>query len=110
MTKLETKHLPSSLGSLGVAAGFVATQLFLNPAPTSVAERIDRAAPFVDYNLFPSTFGQYPNLFSSASLAASSGSGYGFEEFYASLLDKQERLGSEFEKVLFENLWKLYAR
>jgi hypothetical protein len=30
--------------------------------------------------------------------------------FYSTLLAKQERLGSEFEKILFDNLWDLYAR
>jgi hypothetical protein len=30
--------------------------------------------------------------------------------FYSGLLAKQERLGEEFERVLFDNLWDLYAR
>lgn len=29
-------------------------------------------------------------------------------EFYSSLTTKQERLGEEFEKILFKNLWDLY--
>ena len=29
-------------------------------------------------------------------------------DFYADLLFKQEPLGEEFEKVLYENLWDLY--
>jgi hypothetical protein len=110
MTKIETKSLPGSLGSLGVAAGFVASQLFLNPVPSSVNERPDRVAPFVDYTLSPSTFGQHVDLFTTTPFAATSGPGHGLEEFYADLLDKQERLGREFEQVLFENLWNLYAR
>ncbi len=31
-------------------------------------------------------------------------------QFYEVLLSKQERLGKEFEKVLYDNLWDLYAR
>lgn len=30
--------------------------------------------------------------------------------FYLNLLSKQERLGIEFERVLYDNLWELYAR
>lgn len=33
-----------------------------------------------------------------------------FRKFYASLQSKQQRLGVEFESVLFGNLWELYAR
>lgn len=29
--------------------------------------------------------------------------------FYASLLARQEPLGADFEKVLYENLWDLYG-
>lgn len=29
-------------------------------------------------------------------------------EFFINLADKQEVLGEEFEKVLFDNLWDLY--
>ena len=29
-------------------------------------------------------------------------------EFYLKLLAKQERLGPDFEKVLYDNLWELY--
>jgi hypothetical protein len=28
--------------------------------------------------------------------------------FYATLLDRQEPLGAEFEKILYDNLWELY--
>jgi hypothetical protein len=30
--------------------------------------------------------------------------------FYATLLAKQQPLGKEFEKVLYDNLWDLYVR
>ena len=30
--------------------------------------------------------------------------------FYSKLLTEQERLGTEFEKILFDNIWDLYAR
>lgn len=30
--------------------------------------------------------------------------------FYLALLAEQERLGREFESILFDNLWDLYAR
>ena len=32
------------------------------------------------------------------------------EEFYLRLLESQEPLGEEFEKILYENIWDLYVR
>jgi hypothetical protein len=107
MTEIETESLPSSLSSVVLVAGLMATQLFLNQTSPSLEDK-GRVAPFVDYTLFPSTYSEHADLFAAAQLASSAESG--LETFYADLMAKQEPLGREFEQVLFENLWKLYAR
>jgi hypothetical protein len=109
MTEVETKSLPSSLSSQSVVlvAGLLATQLFLNQISPSGEDK-GRVAPFLDYTLSPSTYGEHADLFASGQLASSAESA--LETFYADLMARQERLGREFEQVLFENLWKLYAR
>ena len=102
MTEIQTNNFPSSLGT-SLVVGFIAGHLLLNPFPSSV-EAADRAGPYVDYALAPSTLGAYADVFVTARHAAVSGAAE-LQSFYASLLAKQERLGSEFEAALFGNLW-----
>jgi hypothetical protein len=112
MTDVETRSLvPGSLGSVALVAGFVtASHLFLDdPMPSSV-EEYGRAAPLIDYNLSPTSYGEYAYIFAPTRLAAISSAEPELQNFYADLMAKQERLGTEFEKALFENLWTLYAR
>src|SRR5262249_48208970 len=107
MSEIETKSVQSSLGN--VVAGFIASHMFLNSIPYG-GEDPRRAAPFVDYNLSPSTHGAHDDLFLAAQLVRILEARPALATFYAELLAKQERLGTEFERILFENLWNLYSR
>ena len=107
MTKSATKSLPGSRGGLGLTAGFMA-HLLLNPLPSS-SHGFTPISPSVNYTLSLSTYGEHADIFAVSNLAASPG-GDALANFYTDLLTGQERLGREFEQVLFENLWELYAR
>jgi|ERR1700730_3603825 len=109
MTDVQTRRLPSSLGSAGLLAGFVAASNVYPVMPFSAKEH-ERPAPFVYYILSPSSFGEHAYIFSAARLAPISTAESELQTFYADLMTKQERLGKEFEQVLFDNLWNLYAR
>jgi hypothetical protein len=56
----------------------------------------------------------YRELFSTATFGGSQASISEIEEplvgFFSTLLSSQQRLGEEFEQVLYDNLWDLYAR
>ncbi len=56
------------------------------------------------------TFGQLENIFTGDYEDATSDFERSMTAFYASLLEKQEPLGKEFEDVLDENRWNLYVR
>lgn len=56
------------------------------------------------------TFGQLENMFTGDYEDATSDFEQSMTAFYASLLEKQEPLGKEFEDVLDENRWDLYVR
>ena len=56
------------------------------------------------------TFGQLENMFTGDYEDATSDFEESMTAFYASLLEKQEPLGKEFEDVLEENRWNLYVR
>jgi hypothetical protein len=74
------------------------------PSETGVPLRQDRYAPLLN-----GTFSQYQNAFTgdyaSQPVLDFEGS---MTNFYASLLARQEALGADFERVLYENLWDLY--
>lgn len=54
------------------------------------------------------TFSTYGNPISGEYEIGSSDFEFSVGRFYARLLDGQEPLGGEFEKVLYDNLWDLY--
>jgi hypothetical protein len=56
------------------------------------------------------TFGQLENMFTGDYEDTTSDFERSMTAFYASLLEKQEPLGKEFEDVLDENRWNLYVR
>jgi len=108
MTEVATRQLPTSLG--GLAAGFMAAQL-LGPPVAAATQWQDRGHPVV-YAIpqITGTHGEHANLFAVVGFPSSSVAEVSIVSFYSDLLANQERLGREFEKVLFDNLWDLYAR
>lgn len=54
------------------------------------------------------TFSTYGNPISGAYEVGSSDFEFAVSRFYSRLLEGQEPLGAEFEKVLYDNLWDLY--
>jgi hypothetical protein len=109
MTEIATRS-PESIGGIAagsigrLAVGMVAGHLVLG---SSIDHQSQQTKPIVFYRLAPSTHSDHTNLFATVPLALAAPS---IESFYADLLSKQERLGKEFEQVLFANLWNLYAR
>jgi hypothetical protein len=109
MTEIATRS-PESIGGIAagsisrLAVGMVAGHLVLG---SSLDYQHYQTKPIVFYRLAPSTHGEHTNLFDTFALALAAPS---IESFYTDLLAKQERLGKEFEHVLFANLWNLYAR
>ena len=109
MSDIERRGLPASLGGIGLVAGLMASQFAINPVAPA-ADKRDRSAPFVDYSQSPSTHGGHASIVAATQLVSVPSAGSEIEAFYENLRAKQERLGREFERVLFGNLWKLYAR
>jgi hypothetical protein len=108
MTEIIPRQLPTSLG--GLAAGFMAAQL-LSPVVAATPQWQDRGnLVFYAIPRITGTHGEHGNLFAVAGFANSSAVESSIVSFYSNLLTKQERLGDEFEKILFDNLWDLYAR
>jgi hypothetical protein len=66
--------------------------------------------PAVTAVVRPSTIGQYGDLFASAYQSQTVDFEGAITAFYATLLAKQQPLGKEFEKVLYDNLADLYVR
>lgn len=102
MTNIKIAEIPASAC---VCGGLIAA-MFLTPSaqPQSSARYITR----LDYARAHETFGgqklSLPLLFRTDIET------FGLADFYAQFAAKQEPLGSEFEKVLYDNLWELYAR
>jgi hypothetical protein len=110
MTDAQTKNLPSSFGGVTLVVGLVAaTNIFWQQTASPNEER-PRTMPFIDYGLSPSTYGERAYIFEPGNLARTPMPDMEFHSFYTDLMAKQERLGNDFERVLFENLWDLYAR
>jgi hypothetical protein len=108
MIEIIPKQLPTSLG--GLAAGFMAAQL-LSPIVAATPQWQDRGnLVFYAIPRITGTHGEYGNLFAFVDFASSFAVESSIVSFYSKLLTKQERLGAEFEKILFDNLWDLYAR
>ena len=108
MTEIITRQLPTSLG--GLAAGFMAAQL-LSPVAATTPQWQDRGNPvFYVIPGITGTHGEHRSLFAVMGFASSSGIESSIISIYSKLSAKQERLGDKFEKILFDNLWDLYAR
>jgi len=90
-----------ALGGIALLAGML---LASAPAEAGSLPRDNSYSP-----QFYRTFGQYQNVFTGDYITQRA---FDFEQsmtnFYAKLLAKQEPLGADFAKVLYDNLWELY--
>jgi hypothetical protein len=114
MVKIAINRVEGSLG--GIDAGLMATQLLALRAKSDAvlydagANLFDTGSNITRYNCsVQPTFGSYSTLMGQSAIWTT-GSNTELSVFYAALLSKQERLGPEFEQILFDNLWDLYAR
>jgi hypothetical protein len=106
MNEIRVSGVPSTFGAVGI----VATHLLLGTAHSYASNPPNRIAPYIDYTLSSSTYGEHADLFSASGLTTAAMAASSIDAFFAELLVKQERLGKELEEALFENLWDLYAR
>ena|SRR5258706_14591954 len=103
MPNLRTNLIPNTIGS--IAIGMMAAQW--NDARTlEIPVRAERERGSIVYGGSPSTFGQIA-ITRMTLLADETAS---LATFYSQLRANQEELGSDFEKILFDNVWDLYAR
>jgi hypothetical protein len=106
MIEVKTRELSGTRGNVLVVAGLMAT--FLNQ--TAPYQEDSRSKAFaMEYGLSSGTHGGYARLFATRGPAVPDAT-FELAKVFADLAERQERLGNEFEQVLFENLWDLYAR
>ena len=101
MLNVRTSLIPNTIGSIAIgmiAANWTDTRALEHP-------RLEEKEKVV-YGGAQSTFGQI--AISRLSLLAEGATS--LADFYSQLRASQEELGSEFERVLFDNAWDLYAR
>src|SRR5712671_1635827 len=106
MVEIEKRQLAASIG--GLATGFMAATL-LTPTLGQVDKPRITNVPVLIYQTAANTYGVYADIFAPGRLGATALMEHSIMSFYLNLLAKQERLGREFEQVLFDNLWDLYA-
>jgi hypothetical protein len=107
MIEIEKAHTATSIG--GLAGGLMAATL-LNPTVVPMeVPHVQNLPVVVAYPAAANTYGVYSSLFTSGRLGATVAQD-SIVSFYSNLLAKQERLGKQFEQVLFDNLWDLYSR
>lgn len=100
----------SSTFSYVLMAGLVAAQLMQsNPAHSERANHSSGSLRGI-YSATgnTNTFSTYGNPLSGAYEVGSYDFEFAVSGFYSRLLEGQEPLGAEFEKVLYDNLWDLY--
>jgi hypothetical protein len=103
MLNVKTNLIPNTIS--GIAIGMMAAhwndaRTFETPCPA------EKEKGSIVYGGSQSTFGQIA-ITRIALLAEGTAS---LVSFYSNLRANQEELGSEFEKILFDNVWDLYAR
>ena len=109
MIEISTNQTKMSLG--GIAAGFLATHL-LAVDPGTDGQFLD-VGPNIIHNINSSalsTYGLYSNIITGQTAFLLPQPESLLATFFVDLMSKQERLGPEFEQILFDNLWDLYAR
>lgn len=105
MLEITPTQVSRSMG--GITAGVLAAHL-LSVTPYYSDNYWDRGSNLRSFQISSmlSTFGSYSNAISAGLLAEDAP----LIDFYSRLLASQQRLGAEFEEVLYGNLWELYAR
>jgi hypothetical protein len=103
MLNVKTNLIPNTIG--GIAIGMMAAhwndaRTFEAPCP------MEKEKGSIVYGGSQSTFGQIA-ITRITLLAEGTAS---LVSFYSNLRANQEELGSDFEKILFDNVWDLYAR
>jgi hypothetical protein len=103
MNNITSALVPTTVGSIAISLMASTWDGGNNPRDPLVLQR-----SIVQYGGALGTFGQFGN-FSSRFAALPERAGE-LISFYSELLANQEDLGHEFEKILFDNIWDLYAR
>jgi len=100
----------TSGGSVSVMGGTFLTGLLIAASVQSAVLPTIGAEPR-SYNVRQAigTFSQLQNMFTGEYNRYSLDFEGTIANFYAALLAKQEPLGKEFEKILYDNLWELYV-
>ncbi|MHB1074608.1 hypothetical protein [Thiobacillus sp.] len=100
----------SSTFSYVLMAGLVAAQLMQSDPAHSEHTSLSSGSLRGIYSATgnTNTFSTYGNPISGAYEVGAPDFEFAVGRFYARLLEEQEPLGAEFEKVLYDNLWDLY--
>lgn len=109
MTKIRYEH-ESSTFSYVLAAGLIAIQLAHASPAHAGNDHSDRhllQQPYYSVGS-DSTFNNSANTITGVYKFSPNGFEKSVGDFYARLLNSQEPLGAEYEKVLYDNLWDLY--
>lgn len=100
---------PTTTFTYILAAGLVAMHLAQAAQAQIPNDHSDKSLLQTPYLLGDrGTFSSYSNPITGEYNIAPDGFEQTVGKFYARLLDGQEPLGAEFEKVLYDNLWDLY--
>jgi hypothetical protein len=102
MNKLSTALVPTTIGGMAISLIASSWDDLRKPDEYLLAPK-----PVVQYGGASSTFGHSTSTRRFAVLRSETAS---LMTFYSDLLANQEELGREFAKVLYENVWDLYAR
>jgi len=109
MNEISYSQSSSTFSQVLLTVGLIAAHL-LQANPTLQDE--ERVGGFLNNTYYIGgnrhTFGSYSNLITGSYEQTSSGFEQSVSRFYAKLLENQEPLEGDFEKVLYANLWDLY--
>ena len=101
-------HVEERSGTAGNAAACALLAAGLAFAAPPLMPRV--AFPAVNPIVRPGTIGLFGNVFAATYQSQAVDFEGAVTAFYSTLLAKQQPLGKEFEKVLYDNLWDLYVR
>ena len=108
-TTNQTSITPSGLIITGLLAA--ATQFSGSAAIADSNQNLNIQQDVYEVAVSSASHGQLENVYSTQYGAeAENQFAYSVSQFYTQLIDDQEPLGEEFEKILNNNLWDLYER